>query len=356
MRWSREWLWLAIKVVLAVVVVAAVGWQFVRILDEPEVRQRLHDARPTWLLLSGMLYLAGLGCWAGFWYILLRVQGEPPPWRTLLWAYYGSHLGKYVPGKAVALLLRTTIAHGGGVRLGTAAFTSVYETLTTMAAGAGLAVVVLAWQSLEDCSAIWTALVLIALLGVPLLPPVFNPLADRLTSLARRMARQAALTPPMPPLHHSTMLGGFLLTGIGWGMLGLSLGALLVGLAPESAGWQAGVLIRCTGWLALAYVAGFLAFLFPGGLGARELLLAEALRRELAATMHPEHAAALAWGTAILLRLIWLGAEVVMAGLTWTLAAVGTPYPSLATGDLMDQPPPPPGNQSPPTTDNGPAA
>src|SRR5207247_1142870 len=100
--------------------------------------------------------------------------------------YFASHLGKYVPGKAWALFLRTTIAHAAGVPLGVAAMTSVYETLTTMTAGALLGIALLSWTTFEDRNAIWGAIILLVVIGLPILPPVFNPLSAKITALAQR--------------------------------------------------------------------------------------------------------------------------------------------------------------------------
>src|SRR5262249_57797160 len=70
--------------------------------------------------------------------------GPVPPWGMTLRAYYVGHLGKYLPGKAWALLLRADLVRPGGVRPGLAGLTAFYEVLTTMAAGALVAAVLFA--------------------------------------------------------------------------------------------------------------------------------------------------------------------------------------------------------------------
>ena len=62
--------------------------------------------RPAWLIVSGALYLAGLGAMAAFWHYTLTALGQSVPWLTTLRAYYLGHLGKYVPGKALVVVIR----------------------------------------------------------------------------------------------------------------------------------------------------------------------------------------------------------------------------------------------------------
>src|SRR5258708_1681166 len=132
-RWRR--LWPFLKVILAAVILAGVGWQFVRILSDPALQEPGSTKSPVevlgaWLALSAAFYLAGLCFSLYFWVHLLRVLGQKPRWPMAIRAYFIGHLGKYVPGKAWALLLRTTLSGGPNVRLSAAALTAVYETLT----------------------------------------------------------------------------------------------------------------------------------------------------------------------------------------------------------------------------------
>src|SRR5205085_1598789 len=116
---------------------------------------------PGWLILSGILYIVGLGFSAVYWRRLLHVLGQRLPLWTAFRAYYLGHMGKYLPGKAWALFLRAGLARAAGVRTGLAVMTSFYEVLTTMAAGAVLAAVLFgffAWRTPSDQDAVdWPA-------------------------------------------------------------------------------------------------------------------------------------------------------------------------------------------------------
>ncbi len=59
-------------------------------------------------------------------------------------AYYIGHLGKYVPGKAMVVILRTVMVRGHRVDAAVAAVSVFFETLTMMAVGAFMAAGILA--------------------------------------------------------------------------------------------------------------------------------------------------------------------------------------------------------------------
>jgi uncharacterized membrane protein YbhN (UPF0104 family) len=306
--WWQRWR-PALKVVFVLAILASVGWQLARDL----LRLDLNEVplQPGWLALCALLYLAGLGFSALFWYRLLRAFGQRPPLLATARAYYVGQLGKYLPGKAWALLLRASLVRSSTVSLGAAGITAFYEVLTTMAAGALLAAVLFAWQppvaSGLDWSPVALGLILLALVGVPLLPGVFNLLVARVA--ARFPAMEVA---DLPPLRVADLVQGLGITACTWWMFGLSLWALLQGLMPEPPEMSSSLWARFTALVALPYVAGFLALFMPGGLGVREGLLLAFLSAELVGA--PEGIAALA---VLLLRVVWTVAEVALAGMLY---------------------------------------
>jgi uncharacterized membrane protein YbhN (UPF0104 family) len=316
----RQW-WPVCKVVLALVILAAVGWHFARILQDPRVQEldpehrpawqifqeTLRHARPEWLIASALLYLGGLSFFLTFWLLLLRALGQPPRLLPAVRAYFLSHLGKYVPGKAWALLLRATLSPAAGVPVSVGAVSAVYETLTTMAAGALVAAVLLSWQfATAGQHQVWLALGLLAVAGVPILPGIFNP-------LVRRLAAPFLKGGALPRLGHRTLLEGLLIGMAGWSLLGLSLWALLQAVLPEPTPLTVDAWARWTALTALAYVAGFLLLLVPGGLGVREAVLQLSLQREAGV------GELLSLVVALLLRLVWTVAELLVAAILWRL-------------------------------------
>jgi glycosyltransferase 2 family protein len=305
MRRGRPVLWRWLRVALAVAIVGGVGWQFARLLAQPELWNRPWQLHPAWLAACVGCYLLGLACWGTFWLRLLhRVRLRPPPGATYR-AYYVSHLGKYVPGKAWAILMRATLLPG--VRPGIAAVTAAYETLTTMAAGALIAAAVIPWLLAGQESLGAQAIGLLAVAGLPLLPGVFNFVIARAT---RPFVDPAD---PLPRIAWTALPEGLFFCGVGWAFLGLSALALVQAIIPDAPAATPGFAVRCLAFNALSYVAGFLALPAPGGLGVREAIFQQLLAAELRVT-HPEAVAAgLAALAVIVLRLVWTAADLLAA-------------------------------------------
>jgi uncharacterized membrane protein YbhN (UPF0104 family) len=312
--WLRRWGWPIGKALLAAAILVGVGTQFYR--DLHGLDWDTLSVQPEWLVLSGLLYLLALSFSSVYWYRLLRLFGEKPSGAATVKAYFLGHLGKYVPGKAWALLLRGTMVRGPEVRLGVAIVTAFYEVLTTMAAGALLAAIIFlvqppTWSGLR-LNPLYTGLLLVVVLAVPLWPRVFNFLVGRLAARFQKLEafRQPRLTP--------RILGeGLAITGMGWIFLGASVGAMLWAVLPEPPAWTVQAQAHWMATIGLAYVAGFLAFVMPSGVGVREYFLLRLLGTE-----HTEALIALA---VLLLRLVWTSAELVVAAVLWWIP---TPQPA----------------------------
>jgi uncharacterized membrane protein YbhN (UPF0104 family) len=309
----RTW-WPVLKAVLALAVLVGVGWFFVGILRSEALRQygenrspaevlwaETRAARPAGLVLCVLLYLLGLGFSGAYWLLLLRRAGAPLPASASFRIYYISHLGKYAPlGKGWALLLRTSLSASAGVRPGVAALTAAYETLTTMAAGVLLACILLAVRPGADAGLLWRCLGLLVLAGVPILPGVFN-------RVVARLAARFGAAGPMPRPSAGTLLTGLAMTACGWALLGASAMALVLAMLPEPNPWDVALWLQCVAAVAISWVAGFVVST-PGGLGVREIILQQFLAAPLGGR---------AVVVAILLRVLWTVAELLMAGVLY---------------------------------------
>jgi uncharacterized membrane protein YbhN (UPF0104 family) len=308
--WLRRWGWPLAKGLLAVAIVAAVGWQFWWDLHDEKLENL--TVQGQWLVLSALLYLSGLAFCAWYWYRLLVVFGEKPARVMAFRAYYLSQLGKYLPGKAWALMMRGTLICGPDVKLGVALIATFYEVLTMMASGALLAAVLFALHPCALVSATidprWLGLFLAAVCGVPLLPAVFNRLVGR---LAKRFHKIESFR--LPRLQAWTLLEGLGTTAMSWCLFGVSLWAMVHAVVPDAPPLNWNVWARYTSIQALAYVAGFVASV-PGGVGVREWVLDQFLGPELSG-----HPAAQTVVIVLLLRLAWTAAELVAAAVLWWL-------------------------------------
>ncbi len=312
----KKWLskmWPLGKIVLTVTILIFVGMRFSKDLQELDLSQL--PFRLPWLIASGLLYLIGIGFSGWAWFHLMRRFGEKPDLYSTYRAYYIGHLGKYIPGKAVSLIMRGTLVRSANVKMGVAIITSFYEVLTTMAAGALLAAVLFSIQppSLAGLkwNPIWIGLLLLGLVGIPLLPGVFNRLVK---GLAARFQKVESFR--LPHLRMVTLVQVLLITGAGWLVLGLSLWCVTQTIASEWQPLTVSSWLQYTAMVCLAYVVGFLAIFVPGGIGVREFFLQPLLAPSFSAsaTLPP---AAVATMAVLLLRSVWTAAEVLLAGLLY---------------------------------------
>ena len=265
---------------------------------------RLRDLRPGWLVLSSLIYLAALvPCWR-FWHRILQVMGQQPHWRETMRAFYIGHLGKYVPGKAMVVVLRTALVRSPRVNTAIAASTVFVETLTMMAVGAFVAAGILGLLFREQRGLMLLALGLMVCAGLPTLPPIFRILVKRLGM--GKVTGQVDLDAAVRGLTARVMVVGWLTIAVGWGLMGLSLWAVMRASGPELVSlWDWPLLTAC---VALALVAGFLSLL-PGGIGVREAVVTALLAEPFGAGP--------AVIAAILLRLTWLGGELALSSLLY---------------------------------------
>ena len=138
-----------------------------------QLREHKVQFEPAWLVLSGVLYLVGMAPACLFWRRVLRVLGQEAGLLKTIRAYYIGHLGKYVPGKALVVVLRAGMVGGERVNITVAAATVFIETLTMMASGSVIAAVLIAVQPEQHWQYVAGAIVCVLAAGLPTLPPVF---------------------------------------------------------------------------------------------------------------------------------------------------------------------------------------
>jgi len=250
---------------------------------------------------------------AWFWHRTLGALGQPAPWLAAFRAYYLGHLGKYVPGKALAVILRVAAVKKWVPSIRIALVSGLLETLTMMAVGAclaaGLTLVVL---QLEPHIAALAAAMAIAA-GVPTIPPIARWLAR--LGIARLKDDADLPLPPVPAdvgaslhgINVRLLASGWVAAGVCWLLLGLSLWAVLRGIGVEMLD-PLSDLPRLVAAVAFAVVAGFLSML-PGGLVVRDALLMRLLA--------PICGEANALVAAVMLRLVWLLTEISVCGILY---------------------------------------
>lgn len=296
-RWKRLLPWLVLLVL---------AWGLRRTVSGAldDLRSHPVSLQPGWLTVAGLLYVLGVFPCACFYHLVLRRFGQSPGWLETVRAFYVSHLGKYVPGKAWSVALRAGLIHGDAVGVVPATVGTFVEVLSMIGSGSTFAALILAPRWPEYWTLTLTATG-VALASIAVISP---PLLNFSTRLILKRRAQGE-TVELPWRHRwSTLAIGWLAMVPVWLLLGLSLGATLRGLGASVA--LPGDLLRLVGAVCLAACLGF-ASLLPAGAGVRELLLLEMLE--------PHYGAGPAAAAAVALRLTWISSEVAASVILYTM-------------------------------------
>lgn len=314
-----------LKWTVAVLVVWAVGRHVAHTWHDIRRREVALRVQPGWLASAGLFYLAGLSCSGRFYGDVLRASSTPTRLTPALRAYLVSHLGKYVPGKAMVVLMRAGLSIPYGARAATAAIATFYETLVMMAAG-GLAAALgfassgrsapirldlLVWGK-RDIELFHLAGLLGLGLGFAFLvivsPSVFRRLALLFSMPFPKVGPEA-----LPRFTGRLLVQGLCWSAAAWVLLGLSQVAVLEALIPPGQAAHFHLFPAVTASVALATVAGFVVAVLPGGLGVREGVL----MLSLGPLVGKDEAVV----AALALRLVWVAAEVVAAAVLLPLGS-----------------------------------
>ena len=308
----RKWLMLSAKLL----VVALVTWWIVATFRDAfaELSQHEWHVEPLWLAASAGFYLLGLLPSALYWHHVLRVMGQQAGVLETVRAYYIGHLGKYVPGKAMVVVLRAGLIRSHRIDTTVAAVSVFLETLTMMACGSAIAAVLLAIQFRGNTLLLTASLALLFVAGIPTMPSVFRALAGKLLRSKMNDRVRAGLA----NVTYRTLALGWLATGAGWVLLALSLWATLcgVGASPDD---LLSELDRYLAAVTLAVVAGFLS-LIPGGAFVREAVFMKLLARE-------PYSPVMALVATVMLRIVWLLAELIISGILYVCGLGGDKGP-----------------------------
>ncbi len=234
----------------------------------------------------------------GYWKVVVGKLGYPISLWKVEEAYFLGHLAKYVPGKALVLVVRSSKLADQGVPIATGIVSIFVETLIMMAVGATLGALGLFAKGGS------TELVLLSLgmavaATFPTAPPMFR-LGLRWLATRKRVRFDFAF---LGKIDWKMIGSGWSLAGCGWLLQTIALWCLLRGMVSsdlvtdwyDPSLWNA-CLIAAT----LPVVAGFVSFM-PGGAGVREYVMMVSLASIFGNVV--------ALSAAIAMRLVSLSAE-----------------------------------------------
>jgi hypothetical protein len=300
LRWSNPlvrriaWSTLAVVVAGAVVSTGIATWSRL-----PDFDWRL---RPLWLAVAAVAFLALHLTHAALWRrLLMRLDHHVHPRRSrAIWCTSG--LARYTPGSVLMPMVRVAMTQPEGVPKRVCLASVIYEIALTLTGA-----VIIGAYALVQTPSLAGGPVRYVVLAIPvaalvcLHPRIFRPIAD---VLLRRFGRQSLPS----TLGISTLLLFVVFYAGTWLLAGAGLYALIEGLHPVEPDDFLVVLAAP----AVGYVAAALAFMLPGGLGARETALAAVLSLALPL--------AVAVAIAVALRLLQLTMELGCAAVTPVLA------------------------------------
>lgn len=307
-RRAKKWILLSVKILVVVLVFWWVRNTLVTASHQLSTAEFQWQLAPLWILLAGVIYLAGLLPAGLFWHRVLRTLGQDARLLETLRAYYVGHLGKYVPGKTMVVIIRAGMIRSRRVDTVAAAVSVFYETLSMIAVGAFLAAGLLAISFRQEQILFFGSLGMMAVAGLPILPPVFR----RLVRVVGVGKIQGEVPRQVDALGYGTMLIGGALMTLTWALLSLSLWATFraIGVQDFDFSQYFASYVCC---VSLATVAGILSMI-PGGFGVRDVMLVD-----LIVQLFRPLSAAEATVASGMLRVVWLVAELVISGILYFL-------------------------------------
>jgi glycosyltransferase 2 family protein len=278
---------------IAIVLVLGVGLAVVAgVGDFPNVNWRFRPAALLLSILAMSVYLLGS---AEIWRRLLRALGHELPRLRASAIWFASGLGRYVPTALLVPMIRMAMAEREGVPKRITLATVAYE-LALLITGSVIvsAYFVITLPDLEGAWQRYLVLVLPAIALIAIHPRVFHPLAD----WALKRTGRAPLPVSLPGWRSLEFVALYAAACL---VAGLSIYCLAQAIFPVGADNLPTVVSS----YAVANTVSILAFVLPGGLGAREASMAVALS--------PVMPMAPAVAVAVLSRIVQVALEVLFA-------------------------------------------
>lgn len=312
---SRWWPWA--KWSLFILMLYFVGHRAVGLWQSSPTIELHVDIR--WLVPAATFYLVGWLPSVWFWRALLIRMRQTPGLYATIRAYFVGHMGKYVPGKALVLVIRGALLKDYGANPVLAGLTSAYETLVSMSAGAAIAIAIAPtvipeslWEKLPAACQFLRQQPLLVPIAVAIATFASTPFSAWLFTKVGRKAVPRTTEADFPTSISARLVSlGVIITSLGWICHALSLGCVLQSISDSPIGFS-----MFPVWLASVAGSTFLGFVVliaPGGLGVREWVLIESLKDQ------PLIGTEKAIVAAGLLRIVWFVAELGAASVLYAI-------------------------------------
>jgi hypothetical protein len=292
---------LALRVGVVAVVVGCVALALVK--EAGHIGDIHWRFEPGWLALCLAALVLFQFLHIELWRLILRVLGGHIEARRARAIWSTTLLARYVPTSALMAVGRVALSEREGVPKRVTLASVVYELAFTVIGALALCVYLL-WRlpALDDHSWVRWLATAATVLGIAALhPAIFHRVADYVFKRLRR-----------PRLPLSIPFGRVLELTVMYVVSFVVAGVSVLAMAQALHGLPAGDTYTAVASYGLGYVAGVIAFVIPGSLGAREAGVALGLSAALPWTV--------AVAVAIAVRLLQMGVEVSWAALTPVVA------------------------------------
>ncbi|HEY8666134.1 MAG TPA: lysylphosphatidylglycerol synthase transmembrane domain-containing protein [Tepidisphaeraceae bacterium] len=266
---SKPWLK---RITGAVLIVAIFSWMFRPIVREwPSVHKHLQQTNIWTFVLASAMFTLFLFFRALVWRRIVKGFGYRIPAAAAVRIWITSELARYVPGSVMQFAGRVFLAAPYGVPRGTCLTSQILELSAFLLANVIIAVASLLWfaAKMEASAQRWfyLAMALVPVLALALHPKFFYGMAN----WVRGRQKKPPITIRLRGKILSAILIGFLVA-LCWQSVAIWL------LTREALHLKLAWWWYIAGAYCLAWCAGFLSFLSPGGLGVRELVFYWTLR------------------------------------------------------------------------------
>jgi glycosyltransferase 2 family protein len=257
----RRLRWLGLPTLVGLVLaVVCLGFVAATLVSQwSEVRDRIADAAPGWLVLAVLCAAAAMTWIAWCWEDALGLLGHRPGRRRVIAWYYSGEIGKYMPGAVWPIVGRGELARRGGVPA-SRAYPSVALSLATFyLAGLAVAAVLVPLDLAQQAeSPVALALLLLLPLGLAALHPA-------ILGRARRVVVRLSGRGGDVPLPEWRATAAVILRYVpAWLFIWAATWLVARALVPDPPILRIGIAST------LSWAAGFAAVPVPAGAGIRE--------------------------------------------------------------------------------------
>jgi glycosyltransferase 2 family protein len=291
MRWARRGLMLLVAVALVYTLWKA--WE--QLADQPIVWKELSWSYLFIAVALNVVMLAVIGL---FWHRIVLALGGHVKILPAIRAFVWSQLGKYIPGKAFVVVIRSGMIRSENTSLNVGIVSTFVETMLWVFVGSQISCL---YFLISGQGGAWLRVISLGMLfaaGVVTLPGNIK----RLTDFIGRRLLPDSNSSQETRLNWRVYLTGIAMSGVGWLVGGASATAVVAAFPGTEVQFNDYWLILAA--ISLATVVGFVS-LIPVGLGVRELVIIPLLA--------PRFSLPVAVAVAVVIRLVAVMAELVLS-------------------------------------------